>query len=62
MINMTTKNMVNINDDDKYDIDDEFTAQDVESHHLQLLLSYMYRGQVFTPHDHHHLYCWEVIS
>ena len=34
-------------------------TQDVESHHLQLLLSYMYRGQVSTSHHHH--YCHRFI-
>ena len=41
------------------DADADGTAQDVESHHLQLLLSYMYRGQVLTPHDHHHHQCYD---
>ena len=51
----------NFNDDDNdgHGSDDDYddTAQDVESHHLQLLLSYMYRGQVLTPHDHHQHQC-----
>ena len=41
-------------DNDENDVDADGSVQDVESHHLQLLLSYMYRGQVLTPHDHHH--------